>query len=328
MWRAHALDEETRHRGSSGGALTALSTWNLEMNAGGGHAVAALPDAPRRTVPVTIMRKEDALAAAGSRYAPVAAARDVRRMSSSETVTGKPCEAAAMRSMSGTSGGPLILSFFCAGTPSQEATDEVITHLGGSPNSVKELWYRGRGWPGRFTAVHDDGRTVDTSYDSSWGQTLGPSVPWRCRTCGDGMGESADLVAGDLWDTDERGYPLFEEMDGVSVLIARTPRGERAARAAAEASYVHLEPVTVDEVLAAQPAQVSRRERLLGRLLPTVMMGLPVTRYRGFGLLREASRRPRAIVGEALGAASRLRARGYDWAGGRIRPLLIRVRGR
>lgn len=325
MWRAHATDPELRRRGSSGGVLSALAAWNADTTGGTGHAVAGCPVQPRRTVPVTITSKQEALAAASSRYAPVAAARDVREMRAADVVTGKPCEVAAMRAMND-SESPLMLSFFCAGSPSQDATDDLIRDLGGEPEALRRLWYRGDGWPGRFTAQMEDGAEVSTTYAQSWGRALGPSVSWRCRCCGDGMGESADLVAGDLWETDDRGYPSFAEQEGVSVLVARTQRGHAAALAAERDGAIHLEPVTVDEVLAAQPAQVARRKLLWGRLLPTLLMGLPVTRYKGFDHVVQALRRPRAVRDEVLGAAARLRRRGYDWAGGRIRPVLARLR--
>ena len=66
-------DPALRHRGSSGGVLTALAAWLVES----GEAVRAVgagadPAQPRRTVPVTIVSRQEALAAAGSRYAPVA----------------------------------------------------------------------------------------------------------------------------------------------------------------------------------------------------------------------------------------------------------------
>lgn len=41
---------------------------------------------------------------------------------------------------------PIILSFFCAGTPSQLATDALATELI-RDQPVADLWYRGRGWP-------------------------------------------------------------------------------------------------------------------------------------------------------------------------------------
>ena len=71
VWEAWASDEAVRHRGSSGGALTALHGWLLGSGRASTIASASIGSDPRRTVPVTITTKEAALAAAGSRYAPV-----------------------------------------------------------------------------------------------------------------------------------------------------------------------------------------------------------------------------------------------------------------
>ena len=81
------------------------------------------------------------------------------------------------------------------------------------------------------------------SYDESWGGVLGPATHWRCKLCADGVGESADVVAADLWRVDERGYPVFTEGPGSSALIARTERGLEAVRAAAAAGALVLRPI-------------------------------------------------------------------------------------
>lgn len=323
LWVAWASDAEIRHQGSSGGVLSALSLWRIEQFDGTTSAVAADECDAKRTVPRRVHTRNDVLNAAGSRYAPVSAVAEAGNLGENDIAIGKPCEAAALRALYGVgSDAPLILSFFCAGTPSQTATNDLIERLGGKPDDVKKLWYRGRGWPGRFTACLSSGQEISTDYDDSWGASLGPTVQWRCRLCADGMGESADLVAGDLWDTDERGYPVFDDAPGQSVLIARTIRGREAALAAQKAGYVHLEPVTPDKVLAAQPSQVQRRTHLIARLGATVAMGLPVTHFQGFNLIRGTARPVKKQFQEAAGTAGRLRVRGYDWAGGRIRSVI------
>src|SRR5690606_23400732 len=153
---------------------------------------AAAGASPRRTVPVTIMSREQALAAAGSRYAPVGAL-DNPAILTAGAVTGKPCEIAALRQASDdlvAGETPLLLSFFCAGTPSQHATDQLLSKLGVEPDDpVDALRYRGNGWPGRFVATAGD-REVSADYDESWGKTLGPTTQWRCKICPDGIGES------------------------------------------------------------------------------------------------------------------------------------------
>ncbi|WP_034622864.1 Coenzyme F420 hydrogenase/dehydrogenase, beta subunit C-terminal domain [Cellulomonas sp. URHE0023] len=307
-WEAAATDPTTRHRGSSGGVLTALSAWLVES----GEAVRAVgasadTDEPRRTVPVTIQSRDEALNAAGSRYAPVAVASHPRALDPDGVTVGKPCEAAALRSLAGEEPAPLIMSFFCAGTPSALATDAMLDQLGvGADETVDALWYRGRGWPGRFTA-QTGGREVSASYDESWGGTLGPTVQWRCKICPDGIGESSDITAGDFWRSDERGYPVFTETDGFSALIARTPRGLDVVRRAIAAGVIEVREISADEVAGVQPLQRNRRSTLAGRLLGARLAGARLPRYRGFGLVRLAVSRARDSVRTARGTFRRVR---------------------
>lgn len=309
-WDAWATDPEFRFRGSSGGVISALCSWMVEQEEVSSVVAADNRPDPRRTVPVRITSREQALASAGSRYTQCSTAAHTEAVRSDAAVVAKPCEASSLRRLGRERGtmAPLLFSFFCAGTPSTDATDQLVTSLGvpaGEP--LRDLWYRGHGWPGQFTAVTEDGQTVSTSYDDSWGAALGPTVAWRCRVCADGVGESADISAGDHWYGGTDGYPEFSEKEGRSVLIARTPRGLDAIQRAAKAGVIDLEPVDLDHVKSMQPYQVTRRRYLAGRLLATLLFRRSVTTYRGFGLLLFALRSPRRTWAEMRGSASRLK---------------------
>jgi len=308
-WEAWATDPELRRQGSSGGVLTALQAWLVETGQVVASTGAAASREPRTTVPVTITTRAQALAAAGSRYAPVAVCSRADALEPGTATVGKPCEVAALRARAGHGDEtPLLLSFFCAGTPSSHATDDVLAGLGITADEpLTELWYRGRGWPGRFTARTRAGREVSTSYEESWGSTLGRAVQWRCKICPDGIGESADVTAGDLWHSDDRGYPVFTESDGVSALIARTRRGLDVVQRAIEAGVIGARPVDPDVVAGVQPLQRTRRRTLAGRLAGARLAGARVPRYRGFGLLRLALGDARASVRTARGTFRRVR---------------------
>lgn len=310
VWEAAASDPEIRRRGSSGGVLTALAAWATSTGEVAQVIGARAGDDPRRTVSVTIQTRREALESAGSRYAPASAAAHPLATDPGGATIGKPCEAAALRALAGARGAqaPLLLSFFCAGTPSAHATDALVEQLGVAAGTVPdELWYRGRGWPGRFT-VRAGGDEVSASYEESWGGVLGPAVQWRCRTCPDGIGESSDVTAGDFWRADERGYPVFDESDGWSALVARTPRGLDLVERAIAAGVLMVRPITPREVMAVQPSQRKRRRTLAGRLLGARLAGARVPRYRGFGLLRLASQHARESVRTARGTFRRVRS--------------------
>lgn len=311
VWSAWATDSKIRHTGSSGGALTALHAWLVASGRAARVTGAAVDDrAPRRTVPVSIMTRDQALGAAGSRYAPVAALDNADVLAAGSAVCAKPCEISALRqSVDDLVDGepPLMLSFFCAGTPSQHATDALLSQLGvGAHDEVGALRYRGLGWPGRFTATSGE-RIVSADYDASWGSTLGPATQWRCKVCADGVGEAADIVSADAWESDEHGYPTFVDGDGVSALIARTERGRRTILEAAAAGAITLEPLTMARLAAAQPLQTERRRFLRARLLGSLLAGRRPPQYPGFALLRLSAAAPRTALRVLRGTFRRVR---------------------
>jgi coenzyme F420 hydrogenase subunit beta len=309
VWRAWAGHPDIRTIASSGGALTALNVWLLETKRATQIIGAASAPDPRRSVAVTITTRAEAVSAAGSRYSPVSVLSDPGVLAAGSVVVCKPCEASALSALQPRSEepSPLILSFFCAGTPSARATDTLLAELGVGPETpLDELWYRGHGWPGEFTA-RAGSNIVRAGYDESWGRSLGPTTQWRCKVCPDGVGESADIVAADYWEVDEQGYPSFLEGAGVSALIARTQRGLAVILEAEAAGVIHIEPISMDSLASAQPLQRDRRRFLAARLIGSRLAGRSVPTYRGFGLLRLSLSDPRRALVALRGTFGRVR---------------------
>ena len=310
-WRAYALDPEIRRLGSSGGVLTALSSWLVES--GRTNSVVgsrAGRDEPNRTVPVRIMSRAEALESAGSRYGPVSNLTEYSPDASVNALIGKPCEVSAAAQYhdhlnTPPADRPLTLAFFCAGTPSQAATDKLVTDMGVDPDDVVDLRYRGDGWPGEFKVTLRDGTSRAMSYEDSWGKHLGRDLQWRCKLCPDGTGAHADVAVGDFWDADDKGFPMFEEQEGISVAIARNRRGHEVLLEAARAGVVVLEELDLDAVAAVQPLQVKRRRLLLGRLVGRLAAGKRIPSYRGYRLVANAARDWKATYREARGTRHR-----------------------
>lgn len=298
MVTGHALDEEIRFTASSGGGLSALLLHLV--TSGRVDAVvhnAADQDLPVGNVPVISATRAEILHGAGSRYAPSAPLAglsglrdDPRRFA----FVGKPCDVAAMRALCQRDPAmalkfPVLASFFCAGVPSLKGAEEVLTHLGTTPQNVTAFRYRGHGWPGRATATTRDGETPSMTYHDSWGKILSHHVQHRCKVCADGTGVAADLVCADAWESDENGYPLFEEQDGTSLIVARTALGAEILNEAVKARAVDVQSFDIKDLSSIQPGQYSRRRSLLARLSGLALLGKPIPRYRGLHI-RAASR--------------------------------------
>ncbi|MDW4549315.1 Coenzyme F420 hydrogenase/dehydrogenase, beta subunit C-terminal domain [Defluviimonas sp. D31] len=292
-----STDPEIRFAGSSGGVLSALANYLIRSG-----RVDAVLETCAASAPVTanaeavVTDRLGVLAAAGSRYAPsapLAHLRDHVATGRRFAIVGKPCDAAAMRALADNDpeiarSVPVILSFFCAGVPSGHGGAALLRALDTRPADAKAFRYRGNGWPGRATVIRRDGTERSMTYQDSWGSILSREVQHRCRICADGTGCAADLVCGDAWECDEAGYPVFEEADGISLIVARTELGATLLNEAVRDGAIAISPFRVSRLASIQPGQRERRRALLARLLGQRLCLRPIPCYRGLHLFAAA----------------------------------------
>ncbi|MEM7742791.1 MAG: Coenzyme F420 hydrogenase/dehydrogenase, beta subunit C-terminal domain [Pseudomonadota bacterium] len=296
-WEGWAADEEIRHRGSSGGAVTALTTFMIETSEAAGVAhITASDDDPTRNESRISRDRAGLLRGAGSRYSPAAPCEQLGNIAAGEeqiALVGKPCDIASAKRASQFSPalaanlGPLI-AIFCAGAPSRKGTEALLTRLGVPEEAdVNSIRYRGEGWPGTMQATYrmPNGAIIHSdrlTYAQGWGGVLQAERPWRCRICADHTGEFADISVGDPWHSP----PKDEAAPGRSLIVARTERGRRIVEAAIESGALVAEPRGRDVIAQAQPNLMDTRGAVWGRRVAMRICGLAVPRDRGLGTFR------------------------------------------
>jgi coenzyme F420 hydrogenase subunit beta len=306
IWEGYALDPEIRFHASSGGILSALALYCLEHEDMEFVSHAAMSEgAPWTNRTVQSRTRTDLLARTGSRYAPASPCDGLEAIENSPrpcVFIGKPCDAAAVamvrrqnpkldRNLG------LVLTFFCAGTPSSRGTRDLISLLGVASEEVNSVRYRGEGWPGNFKVVYDDQKKEKSlSYAESWGRLTGHR-PIRCNLCPDGLGRVADISCGDAWEKFDGNKDV-----GRSIVLVRTERGREILHRAMLARYVALVPVESASVLQAQPSLLQRRKELFGRLLGLKLLLVPTPKFSGFSLFHSWLRLPlgrkiRTVIG-------------------------------
>ena len=291
-WEGWASDTETRYRGSSGAAVTALSEFALSNGFASGVAhVAARSDDPRLNETVISRDAEALRRAPGSRYAQASPAEAIHEISAgTEPVVfvGKPCDVASIHKAVAADASlaariPLTIAIYCAGAPTLVATNALLDRLGVPKEArLTELRYRGNGWPGLMQAVWQDNAGQEhssegISYAEGWGKILQSSRRWRCRVCADHTGAFADISVGDPWHAPPKG----DTEAGRSLIVARTARGRAFIEAAIEAGFLVAEKRSRDVITQAQPNLSATNGAVWGRRIAMRVLGLSPPEDRG-----------------------------------------------
>ena len=288
---AYALNEKIRFKGSSGGVLTAIMCALIEQGkVDGVLQVGPSKDDPTKTRYYFSKTVDQVISNAGSRYAPSSLLENFKIILEQYdhiAVVGKPCDIVAVKQfleVHSEYAGKVYctLSFMCMGLPSQQATNRLINRLGiDLPERVKELTYRGNGWPGKASASTEDGNSYTCSYNESWGKILGRDLLFRCKICPDGWGSFADISSGDAWYMDGKD-PLFEDRPGRSFLFSRTERGVEVLSDVDSA--IATEEYNIDELPIIQKSQHDRKNRVWTSFVVLKILGDRLLIFKGVGM--------------------------------------------
>ena len=306
--RGHATDPIVRHRGASGGALTALGQFLLAS----GRVelvvqVAASREAPMRSARHLSFDAVDVLQACGSRYGPAAPLRDfvsVLERGRPFALIGKPCDVGAVRNLARIDERVdrymrYALAMICGGASELGKSEDVLRRFGVDERDLTLFRYRGYGNPGATRIETRDGRVYELSYGEMWEDEATWRLQSRCKICPDAIGEAADIVVGDTWPD---ATPAGEDA-GWSSIIARTTAGTELLEAAAAAGVITvceaLGPRQLDDF---NPHQVAKKRAVGVRLAALRALGRPVPRTRRLRTAR-------------LSAAAGVRSAGREFRG-------------
>jgi len=292
VWEVYADNQEIRKSGSSGGCITAISLYCLEVGGMSGvlntHQSALDPVKNESSISRT---REQLLNATGSRYSPSSPCEklnEIEGLDGAGVFIGKPCDAVAVhkirkdREKLNQKLG-VVISFFCAGTPSTFGVNQLIDKVvGGDSCKVDNIRFRGNGWPGMWVLGYWVGERINKkvlTYQESWG-FLQKYRQWRCYICPDHTGEFSDISVGDPWYRGNGGDDL-----GKSLVVVRTELGRKILHEAADAGYIVLGKSDPSMLPKSQPNLITAKAVLWGRIFALKLVGIGVPDYRGFELL-------------------------------------------
>ena len=300
-YSGYSKQKDIRYSASSGGVISGVAVYMLEnklvdavLQVGGDSK-----DYKRNSLRVSRSRA-DVLACSSSRYAPSLVFDKVLKILNDSTdrflFIGKPCDVSGIKNLikefpEYENRFVLFVALFCAGIPSFSATQEVIETFPEVKYPIRDLMYRGEGWPGKFSFVDHAGSYFSMSYNESWGDKLGKKLHFRCKICPDGIGLQADVAVGDAWETVD-GYPDFSDKEGQSLVLLRTLKATKLFMQMQLEKQLKLSLLSLQNVRQMQPFQYSRRRVAGVRMLATIVGKRVFLNFRGLRLGTSIMRLP------------------------------------
>lgn len=276
-----------RYTASSGGILTEIACYLLKTKKVD-YIIQTSADMDEQTKTVTRLSAtaDEARNCCGSRYS-ISHPLDIigkLDLSKRYAFIGKPCDVTVLRNyikIKPQVGESIkyVLSFFCAGLPSEKAQEELLKQLNVSKDDLRQLQYRGNGWPGYATAIDKNGKAHSMDYNSSWGKILGRDVMKACRFCLDGVGELADISCGDAWHLTSDNKPNFTEAEGRNIIFARTQCGDNLLKELSSQGLIELRSTNLNELRYSQTFQLERRASMSAKILALKLICHPAPKY-------------------------------------------------
>lgn len=282
----HSNDRRIRYESASGGIVSQLLIFALEKGIIDGALVVGMKeDKPLEPKPFVARTKAEILSAGRSKYCPVPVNEALRQIVSSQgkfAVVGLPCHIHGVRKAEHQN--PrlkkkivLHVCLLCSHIANFVGTEFVIEKLRIPKNQIRELRYRGKGWPGSMTIELRNGSSANIPLVGSW-YSYWPVfssflfTPMRCTMCPDQSGELADISLGDAWLPE-----LRSDRIGESIIVARTQIAEDILSKMVSENVISVRLTTPEKVKQSQSVNLTfKKSDLSTRLIMLSLLGKQV----------------------------------------------------
>ena len=284
----HSLDKEIRYNASSGGLVTQILLYLIESKAVDRVIITKKSESnPLKNESIICRNQKEILSGMGSRYSPSSSCVPLKKVINDQAnlkyaFVGKGCDIEGLEKLKKIH--PSLskkilysIGIFCDHTPSYKAIESLFEKLGIDHNEVKEIDYRGLGWPGFTRITLKNNSIIKLPYDEAWKTLKRPNFTnFRCFLCPDGLAELADISVGDPW---------FKKNDsnnaGESLVIARTKQGNELMQQLVKNGKITAKSSCQLEVINSQKNIISKKTNLLARVRLLKLLGIKCPSYSG-----------------------------------------------
>lgn len=264
----HSTDYDIRYNSASGGLVTQLLIFALEERIIDGALVTRMKkDNPLEPEPFIARTKKEIIEASKAKYCPVPANIALKEILESEdgerfAVVGLPCHINGIRKAEQINKSLkekiyLHIGIFCGHAPNFLGTEFLLNTLKIKKEDVRNLSYRGEGWPGSMKISLESGELLLPDY---WNNLFGLNffTPARCLLCSDGICELADISFGDAWLPE-----LSDDKIGRSIIVSKSEIGEQLLQVMKLKNRIELDRIGVKKVIQSQAGMLYFKKKNL-----------------------------------------------------------------
>ncbi len=262
-----------RFESASGGIATSLILSLIRRKIVDGAILTKMSDSrPLQAESFIARTKKEVISARTSKYCPtypVAVIKQLKKTGKKEkfAFVGLPCHIHGVRKLQEEEAWikdkiKITIGLFCSHGLTHWGTDFLINKFAKGLKNVKELRYRGNGWPGGMRVKYEDGKEFRTSLDEYWPPFFAPYffTPYRCLTCHDFASELADISLGDAWLRELRS----KDNKGTSMIVVRSELGERILKTMKQDKEITLIEIPYKKVIESQKGILGRKKIGIG----------------------------------------------------------------
>lgn len=194
-----------------------------------------------------------------------------------------PCQVKPLKSILNNNGiNYFLVALTCSSQQSIDATYYLLKRLNIPKTFVRELKYRGDGWPGGITIKLKDGNLIFVSNNNSiWTKIFHSRlfIQKRCFRCNETISLKSDITLADPW---LKEYMQTETL-GQSLIVVNSKEGKYWLEKSEEDGIVFLKSICMKDIQYSQQATIKRKQSYLNnKQVITVIIklfNLPLYRF-------------------------------------------------
>ena len=228
----YSTDYNLRFESASGGIITQLVKSLLSLGIIDGAVVVTQNRKENLMNTIKIVSSfEELKQSQGSRYSPSSNCMILKELSESAQYKkvifiGKPCDIEAITAYEENDKRLknkiyLKIAIMCHHSPTRDGVKKILKDKKINVEEVKNVNYRGGGWPGYFSVLTNQNKEVSIPYFEAWNNYLCKDENIKCLYCENPFPLDADIIVGDPW-----GDEFNEDKIGQSLFIIRSDKAD------------------------------------------------------------------------------------------------------